>query len=146
MATGLTEALSRRGIDIAPSSTFGENTINEIVAETGQGFNIIIVLLAIMAIIIALVGGVGLSGVLSLSVQERRREIGVMRSIGASSWRVIRLFIGEGVLLGLLSWLIALPLSIPAGYFLATRGLSFALNQQLTYRFTLEGPLLCPEL
>jgi putative ABC transport system permease protein len=77
-----------------------------------------------------------------LNVIERRREIGVMRSIGASSWRVVNLSIGEGVLLGWLSWLVALPLSIPAAYLLATRGLSFALNQQLSYRFSFDGALL----
>ncbi len=65
-----------------------------------------------------------------------------MRAIGASSWQVIRLFVGEGILLGLISWLIALPLSIPAAYGLATRGLSFALNQQLSYNFTPLGGAL----
>jgi putative ABC transport system permease protein len=54
---------------------------------------------------------------------------------------VISLFVGEGILLGWVSWLIALPLSIPAAYLLATQGLSFALNQQLAYRFSPEGPL-----
>ena len=78
----------------------------------------------------------------TLNVLERRREIGVMRSIGASSWRVIRLYIGEGILLGVLSWLIALPLSIPAAYGMATQGLSFALNAQLSYRFSPEGALI----
>jgi putative ABC transport system permease protein len=99
-------------------------------------------LLAVMAIVIALVGGVGLSGILSLSVLERRREIGVMRAIGASSWQVTRLFVGEGVLLGLISWLIALPLSIPIAYGFTTQGLSFALNQQLAYQFTPAGAAL----
>ncbi|MDX1522797.1 MAG: FtsX-like permease family protein, partial [Anaerolineae bacterium] len=117
-------------------------TIAGIIEQNGQRNNIIIRLLAVMAVVIALVGGVGLSGVISLSVLERRREIGVMRAIGASSWQVIRLFMGEGLLLGLISWLIALPLSIPASYGLATRGLSVALNQQLSYNFTLLGPLL----
>ena len=102
----------------------------------GEGFAIILNLLAVMAIVIALVGGVGLSGILSLSVLERRREIGVMRAIGASSWQVIRLFVGEGVLLGLISWIIALPLSIPIAYLFTTQGLSLALNQQLVYQFT----------
>ena len=92
-----------------------------------------------MAAVIALIGGVGLSGILSLSVLERRREIGVMRAIGASSWQVIRLFIGEGVLLGLISWLIALPLSIPLAHIFTTQGLSIALNQQLAYQFTPTG-------
>jgi putative ABC transport system permease protein len=138
-ALNLIDVFESRDFKVAPSSTFGYNTIAEIVNETQSGYSLIFQLLAIMAVIIAVVGGVGLSGVLTLNVLERRREIGVMRSIGASSWRVIRLSIGEGVLLGWISWLIALPLSIPAAYFLATRGLSFALNQQLSYRFTPEG-------
>ena len=101
-------------------------------------------LLAIVSVFAAtalLLGGVGVYGVAAYSVRRRRREIGVMRSIGASSWRVIRLSIGEGVLLGWISWMIALPLSIPAAYVLATRGLSLALNQQLAYRFTPGGAI-----
>jgi putative ABC transport system permease protein len=141
IAARLTELYEARGLDVSPGSAFRFNTITEIVEETTGGFSLIITLLAIMAVIIAVVGGVGLSGVLSLSVLERRREVGVMRSIGASNRRVISLFVGEGILLGWVSWLIALPLSIPAAYLLTTQGLSLALNQQLAYRFSPEGPL-----
>jgi putative ABC transport system permease protein len=139
VAETLEAALEREGVDISSSSTFGEKTIADITARAGEGFAIILNLLAVMAIVIALVGGVGLSGILSLSVLERRREIGVMRAVGASSWQVVRLFIGEGVLLGLISWLIALPLSIPTAYVFTTKGLSLALNQQLVYQFTPAG-------
>ncbi|UCC52808.1 MAG: FtsX-like permease family protein, partial [Anaerolineaceae bacterium] len=139
VAETLEATLGQKGVDISPSSAFGEKTIAGITARSGEGFAIILNLLAVMAIVIALVGGVGLSGILSLSVLERRREIGVMRAIGASSWQVIRLFVGEGVLLGLISWLIALPLSIPIAYAFTTKGLSFALNQQLVYQFTPAG-------
>ena len=142
VATALDQAFERRRIDVAPNSTFGENTIAGIIEQNEQRLFIIIRLLAVMAVVIALVGGVGLSGVISLSVLERRRDIGVMRAIGASSWQVIRLFVGEGILLGLLSWLIAWPLSIPAAYGLSTQGLSLALNQQLSYNFTALGALL----
>jgi putative ABC transport system permease protein len=139
VAETLEATLGQKGVDISPSSAFGEKTIAGITARSGEGFAIILNLLAVMAIVIALVGGVGLSGILSLSVLERRREIGVMRAIGASSWQVIRLFVSEGVLLGLISWLIALPLSIPIAYAFTTKGLSFALNQQLVYQFTPVG-------
>ncbi len=141
VAIALEQALQQRSITVTPRSPFGETTIAAIVEQTGAGFAIIINLLAVMAIVIALVGGVGLSGIISLSVLERRREIGVMRAIGASSWQVIRLFVGEGMLLGLLSWLIAWPLSIPAAYGLTTKALSLALNQQLAYRFTPMGAI-----
>ena len=138
----VSEQFESRGFDVSPNSTYRYSTIDEIVQETTGSYSLIIQLLAIMAIIIAVVGGVGLSGVLTLNVLERRREIGVMRSIGASSWRVIRLYIGEGILLGVLSWMIALPLSIPAAYGMATQGLSFALNAQLAYRFSPQGALI----
>lgn len=138
-AEALTQAYTSAGINLAPANA---NTIAEITASAADGFDIILNLLAVMAIVIALVGGVGLSGILSLSVLERRREIGVMRAIGASNWQVIRLFVGEGVLLGLISWLIALPLSIPFAYLFSTQALSFALNQQLVYQFTPAGALL----
>jgi putative ABC transport system permease protein len=142
VAQVLETTLEQKGIKVRPSSTFGEKTIAGITEGAGEGYAIILNLLAVMAIVIALVGGVGLSGILSLSVLERRREIGVMRAIGASSWQVIRLFIGEGLLLGLLSWVIALPLSIPTAYVFTTQGLSFALNQQLVYQFTPTGAIL----
>lgn len=142
VAESLESALEQSSIKVAPSSTFGEKTIAGITERAGEGFDIILRLLAVMAIVIALVGGVGLSGILSLSVLERRREIGVMRAIGASSGDVIRLFVGEGVLLGLISWLIALPLSIPIAYGFTTQGLSLALNQQLAYQFTPTGAIL----
>jgi len=141
-ALELVDTFEFRKLDVSPAGTFGNLTVAEIVSQTQGGYSLIFQLLAIMGVIIAVVGGVGLSGVLTLNVLERRREIGVMRSIGASSWRVIRLSIGEGILLGWTSWLIALPLSIPAAYLLATRGLSLALNQQLSYRFTPMGAVI----
>ena len=138
----LEESFAKAGVGVRPASTFGANTIDEISANLAEGLAIIIQLLAVMAVVIALVGGVGLSGVLSLSVLERTREIGVMRAIGASSGQVIRLFIGEGILLGWLSWLIAIPLSIPAAWYLSTKGLSFVLNSTLAYQFSFQGPLI----
>ena len=132
---------NERGLAVAPESTFGMPTISQISAEMLFRFNILIMLLAIMAIVIAVVGGIGLSGVLSLSVMERRREIGVMRAIGASSGRVAGIFIGEGILLGLLSWLLAIPLGIPAAYYMTTQGLALVLNLELIYHFTPFGPL-----
>jgi putative ABC transport system permease protein len=142
VAESLEMALEQRGLEVSTSNTFGENSIADISARAGEGFDIILRLLAVMAIVIALVGGIGLCGILSLSVLGRRREIGVMRAIGASSWQAIRLFVGEGMLLGLISWLIALPLSTPVAYVFTTQGLSLALNQRLVYQFTPAGATL----
>ena len=49
----------------------------------------------------AAVGAIGLLSTLSMSVFERLREIGVMRSIGASSFTVAGQFLTEGMLVGI---------------------------------------------
>lgn len=113
--------------------------------ETGtkfiNQFNFLVVLLSIMAVVIGGVGSIALSGALSLSVLERRREIGVMRAIGASSGNITRLFVGEGLILGWLSWVICLPLSIPAGK-LMVKALGAAFQLDIVYLYTPMGAIL----
>ncbi|HYT93143.1 MAG TPA: FtsX-like permease family protein, partial [Gemmataceae bacterium] len=49
---------------------------------------------------------------LSVSVTERRHEIGILRGIGATRGQVIRLFTGEAALLGLAGSLLGIPLGL----------------------------------
>ncbi len=139
-ASDLRKYYDAHQLNVSPQSPFGRDTASEITDQILNNFGIIISLLVIMAIVIGVVGGIALSGVLSLSVLERRREIGVMRATGASSLTIARLFIGEGLILGWLSWLIALPLSLPAGYLMA-QGLGAALQGEIVYRYTPLGAL-----
>ena len=62
----------------------------------------------------AIVGSLGMMGTMSINVIERQREIGVMRAAGATSVAITGIFVGEGVLLGMVSWLFATPLSYPS--------------------------------
>ncbi|MCZ6528983.1 MAG: FtsX-like permease family protein [Chloroflexi bacterium] len=78
-------------------------------------FGILTTILMTMTVVMAAVGSIGLSGTLSINVIERRREIGVMRAVGASSRDVGLIMIMEGLLLGLASWAIAVPISILVG-------------------------------
>ena len=101
-------------LDLEPGGIFGgQDTASETTAAIVANFSMISTLLTIMAAVIGFVGGIALSGVLSLNVLERTREIGVMRAIGATSVAIVGIFIAEGVLVGVLSWLIAAPLSYP---------------------------------
>ncbi len=120
---------------------FGGDSTTETANALINQFNFLIVLLAIMAVLIGAVGSIALSGAISLSVLERRREIGVMRAIGASSWSIFRLFIGEGLILGWLSWLISMPISLYASK-LMVYALGQAFNLELVYHYTPAGLIM----
>lgn len=85
---------------------------NDIIDTITNGFNSLVIMLLGMAVLVAIVAGLGLTGTMSLNVLERTREIGVMRAVGAGSNAIRMMYVGEGVLIGVLSFLIALPLSI----------------------------------
>lgn len=84
-----------------------------LVVRTTDGLSILTVFLLIMAFLTALVGSIGLMGTMSMNVLERTREIGVMRAIGASDWAITRMVIVEGILIGLLSWVLSILLAFP---------------------------------
>jgi putative ABC transport system permease protein len=98
-------------------------------------FNII---LYFAAALIAVVGAIGLLTSLSMSVFERQKEIGVMRSVGATSQAVALQFLVEGLTIGIAAWAFGIPL----GY-LISRGLNAALPfQNLGGGFPLQTIIL----
>jgi putative ABC transport system permease protein len=72
---------------------------------------------------------------------ERTREIGVMRAIGASAPTVAGQFVGEGLILGWLSWLLAIPLSLPVSWLVISQ-LTNLMNVELVYQFSGIGVLI----
>jgi putative ABC transport system permease protein len=106
----LIQYLDARGIKVGSSGVATEER-NQASAQ----FSILTQLLLMMTVLMAIVGSMGLSGTLSINVIERRREIGVMRAVGASSRDVGFVFTGEGLMLGVTSWLLALPIGLSAG-------------------------------
>jgi len=53
-------------------------------------------------------------------VLERTREIGLMRAIGASNGDIQSIVIIEGMVIGLLSWVVAILLAVPITSVLTT--------------------------
>jgi len=117
-------------------------TQDEILAGLNANFDILITILFGMAILIALVGGLGLTGMMSLNVLERTREIGVMRAVGASDWAVRIGVLFEGVAVGAISWFFALIPAGPASQFFDTVLGEAIFRRPLPYTFVISGPLI----
>ena len=69
--------------------------------------------LGVMAWLMIVVGGLGLASTMSLAVLERTREIGVLRAIGARHRAILTMVQVEGLVIAVLSWAMAIPLSVP---------------------------------
>ncbi len=135
------KAVERRlkdaGVGVSGSMT------KEIVSSSNASqFDFLVSFLLSMAAMTAIIGALGLAGMMGLSVMERTREIGVMRSIGASNGAVGWVVLTEGLVIGIISWLLALPLSIPFSLgFDALIGQAF-MNKPLLFTFPPAGPVI----
>jgi putative ABC transport system permease protein len=92
-----------------------------------------------LAMIAASVGAIGLTGALAISVVERTREIGVMRSMGAKSGVIASLYLMEGILQGFLSWLVSVPIAYVVSQPLARLLGQRMLELDLDYAFNLTA-------
>jgi putative ABC transport system permease protein len=84
--------------------------------------NIVQIFLMAIASISLLVAGIGIMNIMTVSVMERTREIGILKAIGAKSQTVLAMFLSEAVLIGLVGGLIG----VLTGY-----GLSYGLSYVL---------------
>jgi putative ABC transport system permease protein len=81
--------------------------------EVGGHFNLLLAALDFIAVLMAIVGMLGLFSTMVVRVLERRRELGVLRAVGATSRAVVGSILLEGTLVGALGGLAAAVLSIP---------------------------------
>jgi putative ABC transport system permease protein len=108
-ADALGDALAEAGLASTPVRLYDEARGNQ------QAVFAIGLLLGMVLLVVATVGALGLFSTLTMNVVERRREIGVMRALGASTGVLLWTYLLEGALLGLLGWLLGAVLGGPAG-------------------------------
>ncbi|MDV2503592.1 MAG: ABC transporter permease [bacterium] len=118
-ASAAIEALLRRRHRLPQGRQDDFSLLNQIElrqakAETARTFSLMITGVAAVSL---LVGGVGVMGVMLIGVRERTVEIGLRRAVGASRRRILRQFLIEAAILGLVGGLVgtALGVALAAG-------------------------------
>lgn len=133
-ATNLDQQLSAEGIRAVATVTKGDSRFG-----FDQHMLMIYIFLIITSAIIALVGGLGLMTTMSLNVLERRREMGVLRAIGATPSRIRMIIVGEALVIGVLSWLVSILLSWPLTNTLGNVMVQSLFAGGLDFQFDLRG-------
>jgi putative ABC transport system permease protein len=101
---------------------FSAVTQTQILGTIGRILGLLTLVLSAIAAISLLVGGVGVSNIMLVSVRERTREIGLRKALGARQRDVLLQFLIEAVLLCVVGGLIGIGLGI--GGSLVVAGLS----------------------
>ena len=91
---------------------FEIQTLDEFLNSFLSIFSIVSAILTGIASISLLVGAVGITNSMYTSVLERRKEIGIMKSVGARNGNILRLFMLESGFLGLVGGLLGVIIGI----------------------------------
>lgn len=117
---------------------FSTNTAADIIDSFTSQLNLIRGFLVGLGAISLLVGGIGIMNTMYTSVTERTQEIGVMKAIGATNWQILRIFLIESGIIGLIGGLLGVILGL---------GVSLAASQVISQQIGINmTPGMSPQL
>jgi len=95
-------------MDLRLEDSQGERLANVITTVT--------LLFLLIALVIVIISAINIAHNFFMQVAERRREIGLMRAIGATRGDVRNMFIGEAAAIGLVAGILGVLLGVGLGY------------------------------
>jgi putative ABC transport system permease protein len=118
--TAVTNLLrDRHRIPTGADDDFSIRNLTEIAGAQQEGTKTMTTLLASIAFVSLLVGGIGIMNIMLVSVTERTREIGVRMAVGAKPHHILAQFLVEALTLSLLGGLLGVAIGIGGGAWLA---------------------------
>ena len=102
----------RHRIGPTQEDDFTVRNLTQMMQMAEQSSKVMALLLAAIASVSLLVGGIGIMNIMLVSVTERTREIGIRMAVGAKSWDIRTQFIIEALILSLIGGLIGVLLGI----------------------------------
>ena len=127
--TRIEDTLTTHGYDVGTEIKYVR------LADEVASYRTLTTTIAVLGLLIVAISMAGLANALTMSVLERTREIGILRSIGARARDIRRIFAAETLTLALAGWLIGIPL----GYLL-DRFLVWIVKKVVNVDLTLAFP------
>ncbi len=109
---------------VADFSVFNTDNIRQTITSTSQTMTLLIAAIALISLI---VGGIGVMNIMLVSVTERTSEIGVRMAVGARQGDILQQFLIETVLVCLLGGAIGILLALGLGYIFEAAEMGFAM-------------------
>jgi putative ABC transport system permease protein len=111
----------RHHLDASADDDFSIRNLTEIAGAQQESTNTLTTLLASVAAVSLMVGGIGIMNIMLVSVTERTREIGLRMAIGAKRRQILAQFLVEALSLSSMGGLVGVALGISMASWLAGR-------------------------
>ncbi|AZU64109.1 ABC transporter permease [Neobacillus mesonae] len=134
---GVEKWLTAHNVEIEAS-----DQVQDMKSRPKEIIRLIVYTLLLVGILFAGVGILNLMTTMSINVQERKKEIGIIRSLGGGKIRIYQLFIGEGIWIATVSWACSVALSYPLQALLSNKIGEVLLKSPLNSELTLQGSIL----
>lgn len=131
VSDNIEEVLMRNHKVSEDEKDFGILTAISLNEQINSIIEIISIFLVAVATISIIVGMIGISNTMFMSVMERTKEVGVLKSIGSSSKEIIYIFTIEAGILGLLGGVIGLLFALLFNFTLGLFGVTTAMGIEL---------------
>jgi len=107
--------------------------------KTAMGEHVVVLIatLIMAAVLLAIIGLLGLMSTMSMNVLERTRELGILKVSGATPAVISKIIVNEGLFIAVLSWVVAIvismPLSLALGSFLGEMSFKMSLGLHVSW-------------